>query len=60
MDFLLLNLKIIMESLVKLNKIMSHPTTQEFLEYWTEFYVNQGIDLERAIELAEKEFDKWD
>ena len=39
---------------------MSHPSTQEFLEYWTEFYLSQGIDLERAIELAEKEFDKWD
>jgi hypothetical protein len=34
---------------------MSHPSTQEFLEYWTEFYINQGIDLERAIELAENE-----
>ena len=39
---------------------MSHPSTQEFLEYWTEFYMNQGIDLEKAIELAEKELGKWD
>lgn len=35
---------------------MSHVSNQEFLEYWTEFYLNQGCDLERAIELAEKEF----
>ena len=34
---------------------MSHTSNQEFLEYWTDFYVNQGYDLERAIELAEKE-----
>ena len=39
---------------------MSHPSTQEFLEHWTEFYVNQRIDLERAIELAEKELNSWD
>lgn len=34
---------------------MSHPTSQEFLEYWTDFYLSQGNDLERAIELAENE-----
>jgi hypothetical protein len=39
---------------------MSHPTNQEFLEYWTEFYVSQGIDLERAIELAENELNSID
>jgi hypothetical protein len=39
---------------------MSHVSNQEFLEYWTEFYVNQGCDLERAIELAEKEMNEQD
>ena len=39
---------------------MSHPSTQEFLEYWTDYYMSQGIDLEKAIELAEKELGKWD
>ena len=39
---------------------MSHPSSQEFLEYWTEFYMSQGIDLERAIELAEKELNGFD
>lgn len=39
---------------------MSYPSTQEFLEYWTDYYMSQGIDLERAIELAEKELNSWD
>jgi hypothetical protein len=39
---------------------MSHPTNQEFLEYWTYFYLSQGHDLERAIELAENELNSID
>lgn len=39
---------------------MSHPSSQEFLEYWTDFYMSQGHDLERAIELAEKELNGFD
>jgi hypothetical protein len=39
---------------------MSHVSYQQFLEYWTDYYMSQGIDLERAIELAEKELGKWD
>lgn len=39
---------------------MSHPSTQEFLEYLTNYYMSQGIDLERAVELAEKELGSWD
>jgi hypothetical protein len=39
---------------------MIYPTTQEFLEYWVEYYVSQGIDIEGAIELAEKELNGWD
>jgi hypothetical protein len=39
---------------------MSHPSTQEFLEYWTDYYMSLGIDLERAIELAEKELNSYD
>ena len=40
--------------------VMSHPTNQEFLEYWTDFYLSQGHDLERAIELAENELNNID
>lgn len=39
---------------------MSHPTNQEFLEYWTSFYLSQGHDLEKAIELAENELNSID
>jgi len=39
---------------------MSHPTNQEFLEYWTEFYLSQGHDLDIAIELAENELNSID
>ena len=39
---------------------MVHPTAQEFLEYWTNYYMSQGIDLERAVELAKKELNSWD
>ena len=39
---------------------MSHPSSQEFLEYWTDFYLSQGNDLERDIELAEKELNGFD
>lgn len=39
---------------------MSHLSNQEFLEYWTEYYLSQGIDFEEAIALAENEFDERD